>query len=63
MIPPSTPPGVADTIAPPELRDEGTMMAVGRTGLHRDEDAPPEPGQGRRVRTADEPGDGRPPEA
>ncbi len=36
----------ARAIAPPELRDDGAMMAVGRTGLHQDEPASPEPGDG-----------------
>jgi xanthine/uracil permease len=39
---------LARAIAPPELREGGTMMAVGRTGLHNDEGASPEPGDGRR---------------
>jgi uracil-xanthine permease len=37
---------LARAIAPAELRDEGTMMAVGRTGLHHDEPASPETGDG-----------------
>ena len=37
---------LARAIAPPELRENGTMMAVGGTGLHQDEPAPPEPGEG-----------------
>jgi uracil-xanthine permease len=39
---------VARAIAPAELKGNGTMMAVGRTGIHADEDASPEPGNGRR---------------
>ena len=37
---------LARAIAPPELRDDGAMMAVGRTGLHHDEPASPDPGDG-----------------
>ncbi len=40
---------VARAIAPAELKEgDGTMMAVGRTGIHSDEDATPGPGEGRR---------------
>ncbi len=40
---------LARAIAPPELKEgDGTMMAVGRTGIHSDEDATPGPGEGRR---------------
>jgi uracil-xanthine permease len=38
---------LANAFAPKDL-DDGTMMAVGRTGIHSDEDASPEPGEGRR---------------
>ena len=37
---------LARAVAQPELRDDGAMMAVGRTGLHHDEPASPEPGDG-----------------
>ena len=37
---------LARAIAPPELRDDGAVMAVGRTGLHQDEPASPENGDG-----------------
>ena len=38
---------LARAVAQPELRDDGAMMAVGRTGLHAsDEPASPEPGDG-----------------
>jgi uracil-xanthine permease len=36
----------ARAIAPPELRGDGTMMAVGHTGVHQDETADPAPGTG-----------------
>ena len=40
---------VARAIAPAELKEgDGTMMAVGRTGIHSDEEATPGPGEGRR---------------
>jgi uracil-xanthine permease len=48
---------LARAVAAPELRDDGTIMAVGRTGVHAEEDASPEPGQGRRIRDRG-PGDG-----
>ena len=48
---------LARAVAAPELRDDGTIMAVGRTGVHSEEDASPEPGQGRRIRDRG-PGDG-----
>jgi xanthine/uracil permease len=38
---------LANGVAPKDL-DDGTMMAVGRTGLHGDEGASPEPGEGKR---------------
>src|SRR4051812_17118355 len=44
---------LARVIATPELRDEGAVIAVGRTGLHEDEEASPEPGGGRRIRAHD----------
>ena len=31
---------LARAIAPPEMKDDGTMLAVGRSGLHHEEDAP-----------------------
>jgi uracil-xanthine permease len=37
---------LARAVAPAELRDDGAMVAVGRTGLHKDEPASPEPGDG-----------------
>ena len=39
---------LARAVAPPELRDDGAMMAVGRTGVHTDRAASPEPGKGKR---------------
>jgi uracil-xanthine permease len=49
---------LARVIATPELRDEGAVLAVGRTGLHEDEEAPAEPGGGRRIRAHDGTRDG-----
>jgi xanthine/uracil permease len=37
---------LARAIAPANLRDEGTLMAVGRTGVHRDDDVAPRAGEG-----------------
>jgi uracil-xanthine permease len=37
---------LARAVAPAELRDDGAMVSVGRTGLHKDEPASPEPGDG-----------------
>jgi uracil-xanthine permease len=31
---------LARAVAPPEMKDDGTMLAVGRSGLHHDEDVP-----------------------
>jgi uracil-xanthine permease len=42
---------LARAIAPAELRDEGAIMAVGRTGVHAEEDTQPQPGEGRRKAT------------
>ena len=36
---------LANAVAPKDL-DDGTMLAVGRRGIHHEEDAPPEPGEG-----------------
>jgi len=36
----------ARAIAPADLRDEGAVMAVGRTGVHRDDDVAPRAGEG-----------------
>jgi xanthine/uracil permease len=36
---------LARAIAPANLRDEGTLMAVGRTGVHRDDDVAPRAGE------------------
>ena len=44
---------LANVVAPKDL-DDGTMMAVGRTGIHSEEDAKPEPGEGRRKAEAGE---------
>ena len=41
---------LARSIAPVELRGEGAMLAVGRSGLHTDEDGSTEPGTGNRGR-------------
>jgi uracil-xanthine permease len=35
---------LARAVAPAELRDDGAMLAVGRTGIHRDEDEPGDDG-------------------
>jgi uracil-xanthine permease len=37
---------LARAIAPANLRDDGTMMAVGHRGVHRDDDVTPGPGDG-----------------
>ncbi len=37
---------LARAIAPAELRDDGAMLAVGRTGVHHEEPASPEKGEG-----------------
>jgi len=37
---------LARAVAPAELRDDGAMLAIGRTGIHRDEDDDDEPGGG-----------------
>jgi uracil-xanthine permease len=37
---------LARAVAPANLRDDGTMMAVGRSGVHRDDDVTPGPGDG-----------------
>jgi len=37
---------LARAIAPANLRDDGTMMAVGHSGVHRDDDVTPGPGDG-----------------
>jgi xanthine/uracil permease len=36
---------LANLVAPKDI-DDGTMMAVGRTGIHHEEGATPEPGDG-----------------
>jgi uracil-xanthine permease len=36
---------LARLVAPKDV-DDGTIIAVGRTGIHREENAPPEPGEG-----------------
>jgi hypothetical protein len=43
---------MARAVAPAELKDDGTMLAVGRTGIHHDEgaqddDGPPDGGSHR----------------
>ena len=51
---------MARAVAQPELREEGTMLAVGRSGLHARDEGSPEPGGGRRINRSGEDG---PPEA